>query len=618
MTQLDLNTLGPALANVLLHEDQGRFTKECATALARMTDRLAVADVDTDSMATAFYYAMPLPGRGFEAGKMPAPGRNEPCSCGSGKKYKQCCARVGPPPVPPGEVLFQLAIHSFDEEHWFRLGSHPALPATLREQMLVHCVENDQLETVQAIAQPMFQNIESLKNRDQASFSMALDAMVVTMPGAERGRLLEALLGRARASGIKSILLQRLAMRCMDGNDTASAEQYLARARKAEPNQVELPLTELCILAATAPEQELKARARWWQKSLSKRYGPDHDLADLLDDIAARGQAAIDPSHTGLGPGGAQDSLVQARLSQLHDLLAEADSGVTDTATKLSTGEATVKTRKNLATPARQFLATIYQLDQTTPAARLNYNHLVTELADSDATWTDPAATWPALLEANPGLLGNATVLWALYNFIPEAPVEHPEGDGFAPMAPLIVHINHYLANLLATLEGRATLSRRTLNGDAIALLMREHMFDLRAMNEPDMAMAMGEQYIKVNPGDPTGVRNLLASLYAEYNKLDALTALKKRYREKQTPELLLSLMQLHATQQRYGQALVLLNQLMINDASAFRQFASDVRNPVFINASDGYSGVGAYWAINRPLWNESPDAMAWLERNLP
>ncbi|MEX2366016.1 MAG: hypothetical protein WD601_05385, partial [Pseudohongiellaceae bacterium] len=400
--------------------------------------------------------------------------------------------------------------------------------------------------------------------------------------------------------------------------DTASAEQYLARARKAEPNQVELPFTELSILAVTASEQELKARARWWQKSLSKRYGPAHDLADLLDEIATRGQAAIDPSFTGLGPCGPGDSLVQARLSQLHDLLAEADTGVTDTATKLSTGEATIKTDKNLATPARQFLATIYQLDQAAPKARLNYNHLVTELADSEVTWADPSTTWPALLEANPGLLGNASVLWALYNFIPDAPVENPEGDGYAPMAPLIVHINHYLANLLATLEGQATLSRRTLNGDAIALLMREHMVDLRAMNQPDMAMAMGEQYMKVNPGDPTGIRNLLASLYAEHSKLDALTALKKRYREKQTPELLLSLVQLHATQKQYGQALVLLNQLMTNDARAFHQFASYVRSPGPIPGGDAFSGIDVYWAINAPLWDENPDAMAWLERNLP
>jgi len=32
-----------------------------------------------------------LPGMPFKAG--PRPGRNDPCSCGSGRKYKQCCGR---------------------------------------------------------------------------------------------------------------------------------------------------------------------------------------------------------------------------------------------------------------------------------------------------------------------------------------------------------------------------------------------------------------------------------------------------------------------------------------------------------------------------------------------
>ena len=32
-----------------------------------------------------------LPGMPFQAG--PRPGRNDPCSCGSGRKYKQCCGR---------------------------------------------------------------------------------------------------------------------------------------------------------------------------------------------------------------------------------------------------------------------------------------------------------------------------------------------------------------------------------------------------------------------------------------------------------------------------------------------------------------------------------------------
>jgi len=35
--------------------------------------------------------AISLPGTPFMAG--PRPGRNDPCSCGSGRKYKQCCGR---------------------------------------------------------------------------------------------------------------------------------------------------------------------------------------------------------------------------------------------------------------------------------------------------------------------------------------------------------------------------------------------------------------------------------------------------------------------------------------------------------------------------------------------
>jgi len=31
----------------------------------------------------------------------PTPGRNDPCSCGSGKKYKKCCGPKAPPPATP-------------------------------------------------------------------------------------------------------------------------------------------------------------------------------------------------------------------------------------------------------------------------------------------------------------------------------------------------------------------------------------------------------------------------------------------------------------------------------------------------------------------------------------
>lgn len=55
---------------------------------------------DEETQATILYESRPelsspepssLPGVPFNAG--PRPGRKDPCSCGSGRKYKQCCGR---------------------------------------------------------------------------------------------------------------------------------------------------------------------------------------------------------------------------------------------------------------------------------------------------------------------------------------------------------------------------------------------------------------------------------------------------------------------------------------------------------------------------------------------
>lgn len=61
---------------------------------------LAAPDLIPNCVATILNQSRPelsrpepanLPGMPFKAG--PRPGRNDPCSCGSGRKYKQCCGR---------------------------------------------------------------------------------------------------------------------------------------------------------------------------------------------------------------------------------------------------------------------------------------------------------------------------------------------------------------------------------------------------------------------------------------------------------------------------------------------------------------------------------------------
>jgi ferredoxin len=58
--------------------------------------------------------APPVPALAAVAAAPPRVGRNEPCPCGSGKKYKKCCGRAaGPPPMPEAEarepLLHELA-----------------------------------------------------------------------------------------------------------------------------------------------------------------------------------------------------------------------------------------------------------------------------------------------------------------------------------------------------------------------------------------------------------------------------------------------------------------------------------------------------------------------------
>src|SRR3972149_2549122 len=63
-----------------------------APAMARGFDpRTGPPGLGFRAMGVAIYNAMPLPDAGFQPRRIAEPGRNEPCLCGSGEKYKRCC-----------------------------------------------------------------------------------------------------------------------------------------------------------------------------------------------------------------------------------------------------------------------------------------------------------------------------------------------------------------------------------------------------------------------------------------------------------------------------------------------------------------------------------------------
>ena len=67
---------GPALAPVMA---------------AEVDPRTGPASGFFRALGVAIYDAMPLPDANFRPRPIPRPGRNDPCLCGSGLKFKRCC-----------------------------------------------------------------------------------------------------------------------------------------------------------------------------------------------------------------------------------------------------------------------------------------------------------------------------------------------------------------------------------------------------------------------------------------------------------------------------------------------------------------------------------------------
>jgi tetratricopeptide (TPR) repeat protein len=219
-------------------------------------------------LGRSLWNAMPLPGNGFRPRPIPKPERNDPCPCGSGRKYKKCCAEWadGVPDLEP-EAVWILVVEELSQEAVEALGESGRVPRNLVGQIAAAVLDNGDALRAVALVRPLFDRPERLDERDAASLNTLLEAYEELDLDEERWEVAERLARDLRVP-LRAVLWENLARTYAVAGEMEEAWTSLERARMDDPESPALGPLEVSLLLAEGRTEEAGERARYWRGRL--------------------------------------------------------------------------------------------------------------------------------------------------------------------------------------------------------------------------------------------------------------------------------------------------------------------------------------------------------------
>jgi len=230
------------------------------------------------AMGVAIYNAMPLPDADFKARRIPEPGRNESCLCGSGRKYKHCCLRLrGTLDLSD----YNLLRHMLDTLPRKRFAGLPAS----RVDPLAVCDaarqwhEEGEDERAVALLEPWFAGEGALAGKLEPLFDQLMDCCLALGRDRKRERLVAAALARGDRD-LRAAALERRSTMLADRGDFDGAWASFREAQREQPEDPNLATLELTLLVSRGEAERARERSRFWIASLERRRDPA--LAELI------------------------------------------------------------------------------------------------------------------------------------------------------------------------------------------------------------------------------------------------------------------------------------------------------------------------------------------------
>jgi len=254
-----------------------------AEGASYFNDDLATAQ----ALAPILWSQTPLERLGFACEPLATPGRNEPCWCDSGRKFKQCCSQVEFPTDIPEQMMWMLSLREWKGTTLkAALESQRALPQALLEAGLI-AAESGQSGRAMQILESLFDGSDWSRLPEQAepAFEILLDIYQERGFNRKRADLLDEVLERGPLF-LRGVALERLCLTHLDNDDLDSARAAFVKAQQALPDSPTLAYIEAMLLLHEGHEREAKERANFWYRRLVRQGDLDEEQLDFLAALA--------------------------------------------------------------------------------------------------------------------------------------------------------------------------------------------------------------------------------------------------------------------------------------------------------------------------------------------
>lgn len=504
--------VGPAMFPEALTDDPAEVARQPMAKVLR-----ADAPQFFRSLGWVIASSMPLPAHDWQPQRMPLPGRNEPCLCGSLRKFKQCCAPLveRAPRLDPVH-LASLVIMALPAKAWAGLPASRVPPDAVAAAAQVLQDEGRERDALRLL-EPWAKLPAPWPARRVELLDLLADLYLELGHPRKRKALADAMVARGDAA-VQSLGWQRLSTMASDAGDAPAARKAFERAQRLTPDDPRVALLEVTTLLGSGEVDRAHERAAFHARRL-ERLPQAADLAPQIEGLKQLARGELDHIVPGLGGDDDEDVDDDGMLEGLGFFGELADWLGRQPPPRL-----------RLALPAAPVddLGEL-QADKTLAAALKAWRHAVDPAdappAEAGGMQGMGVGRWWPLLQRQPALLDSFDVLDELLGVLDAVPF----GLAARAQAALLGRALDLWAELRRR-QPRARCEWAWLgNRPALRLLVRRVQMDAspRAEHSFDGLQAL---VTVLNPHDNHGLRDRLAAVLLRRGDAAAALALAERY----------------------------------------------------------------------------------------